>query len=80
MFHNGDRLKAIIDKVAEGFKAKQYNQCPKLSQDRHQALSKVRTNIADMNTVLGQTKEHRLKVLNAAAANIKAWLKQVSRF
>jgi V-type H+-transporting ATPase subunit a len=77
VFHNGDRLKAIIDKVCEGFKAKQYNQCPKLSQDRHHALAKVRTNISDMYTVLRQTKDHRLKVLNAAAANIRAWLKQV---
>jgi V-type H+-transporting ATPase subunit a len=30
-----------------------------------------------MQTVLSQTKEHRLKVLNAAAANVRAWLKQV---
>ncbi|CAD5226514.1 unnamed protein product [Bursaphelenchus xylophilus] len=77
VFHNGDRLKAIIDKVSEGFKAKQYNQCPKLSQDRQTALAKVQQNIRDMQTVIGQTKDHRLKVLNAAAANLKAWLKQV---
>lgn len=30
-----------------------------------------------MSTVIGQTKEHRLKVLNAAAINLRAWLKQV---
>lgn len=78
VFHNGDRLKAIIDKVSEGFKAKQYNQCPKLSQDRQAALKKVQQNIRDMQTVISQTKEHRLKVLNAAAANLKNWLKQVS--
>ncbi|KAI6200552.1 V-type proton ATPase subunit a [Aphelenchoides besseyi] len=77
VFHNGERLKAIIDKVAEGFKAKQYNQCPKLSHERQAALDKVRTNISDMQTVMGQTREHRLKVLNAAAVNIRGWLKQV---
>lgn len=78
VFHNGDRLKAIIDKVSEGFRAKQYNQCPKLSHERQAALGKARQNIADMETVMGQTREHRLKVLNAAASNIKNWLKQVS--
>ncbi|KAI6222495.1 V-type proton ATPase subunit a [Aphelenchoides fujianensis] len=77
VFHNGDRLKAIIDKVSEGFRAKQYNQCPKLSHERQAALGKARQNIADMETVMGQTREHRLKVLNAASANIKNWLKQV---
>lgn len=32
-----------------------------------------------MRTVMAQTKEHRLKVLNAAATNLKSWVKQVKR-
>lgn len=77
VFYNGDRLRSIIDKVSEGFKAKQYNQCPKTSPERHTAALQVRSNITDMRTVMAQTKEHRLKVLNAAATNLKSWLKQV---
>lgn len=63
--------------ISEGFKAKQYNQCPKTSPERHQAALQARVNITDMRTVMAQTKEHRLKVLNAAAINIKNWIKQV---
>uniref|UniRef100_A0A915DZG4 V-type proton ATPase subunit a n=1 Tax=Ditylenchus dipsaci TaxID=166011 RepID=A0A915DZG4_9BILA len=77
VFYNGDRLRSIIDKVSEGFKAKQFNQCPKTSSERHAAALQVRSNITDMRTVMAQTKEHRLKVLNAAAVNLRSWLKQV---
>jgi V-type H+-transporting ATPase subunit a len=34
-------------------------------------------NEQDMRTVMNQTHDHRLKVLNAAAINHRAWLKQV---
>lgn len=77
VFYNGERLRNIIDKVSEGFKARQYNQCPKTSAERGAAATKVRTNIKDMQTVIAQTRDHRLKVLNAAAANIRGWVKQV---
>ncbi|KAI1733055.1 v-type ATPase subunit family domain-containing protein [Ditylenchus destructor] len=76
VFYNGDRLRSIIDKVSEGFKAKQFNQCPKTSPERHAAATQVRSNINDMRTVMSQTKEHRLKVLNAAAVNLRSWMKQ----
>lgn len=77
IFYSGDRLRLIIDRVCEGFKAKQYNQCPKNSPDRQAALKKVMANERDMRTVMAQTHDHRLKVLNAAAMNHRAWLKQV---
>ncbi|TMS37744.1 hypothetical protein L596_004616 [Steinernema carpocapsae] len=77
IFHKGDRLKSIIDKVCEGFKAKLFNTCPKTSKERHSAALEVRARITDLRTVMGQTQEHRFKVLSAAAANHRQWLKQV---
>ncbi|KAI3418218.1 hypothetical protein GPALN_010435 [Globodera pallida] len=77
VFYNGERLRNIIDKVCEGFKAKQYNQCPKTSTERNTALQQVHTNIHDMRMVMAQTREHRMKVLNDVAANHRRWLKQV---
>ncbi|KAH7703797.1 vacuolar proton pump [Aphelenchoides avenae] len=77
VFYNGDRLRATINKVCEGFRAKQYNQCPKTSTERHAATLQVRAEITDMRTVMGQTREHRVEALNAAAASLRSWLKQV---
>ncbi|KAL3083894.1 hypothetical protein niasHT_036465 [Heterodera trifolii] len=77
VFYNGERLRHIIDKVCEGFKAKQFNQCPKTSTDRQTALQQVHTNIHDMRMVMSQTSEHRMRVLNEVAANHRKWLKQV---
>lgn len=78
MFHNSERLKTIIDKVCDGFKAKQFPNCPKTSKERHAAALQVRSRIADHRTVMTQTQDHRRKVLIAAAANLRQWLKQVS--
>ncbi|CAK5105178.1 unnamed protein product [Meloidogyne enterolobii] len=77
IFYNGERLRSIIDKVCEGFKARQYNQCPRTSPDRKTALQQVQASLNDMQMVMSQTREHRMKVLNAVAANHRNWLKQV---
>lgn len=77
VFCKGERLKNIIEKVCEGFKAKLYNTCPKNSKDRHAASREVRARISDLQTVMGQTQEHRYKVLKAAAGNLREWQKQV---
>ncbi|MFH4979921.1 hypothetical protein AB6A40_006630 [Gnathostoma spinigerum] len=77
VFYKGDRLRTIIEKVCEGFKAKLYNTCPKNSKDRHAASREVRARISDLNTVMGQTQEHRYKVLKAASNNLRQWQKQV---
>ncbi|MCP9265386.1 hypothetical protein DINM_020665 [Dirofilaria immitis] len=77
VFYKGDRLRIIIEKVCEGFKAKIYHKCPKNSKDRHVAARDVRARISDMHTVLGQTQEHRYKVLQAASNSVKQWQKEV---
>ncbi|VDK73077.1 unnamed protein product [Onchocerca ochengi] len=77
VFYKGDRLRIIIEKVCEGFKAKIYNNCPKNSKDRHAAARDVKARISDMRTVLGQTQEHRYKVLQAASSSVKQWQNEV---
>jgi hypothetical protein len=39
----------------------------------------VMTRIEDLNTVLGQTQDHRHRVLVAAAKNIKNWFVKVRK-
>uniref|UniRef100_A0A0N5ABB5 V-type proton ATPase subunit a n=1 Tax=Syphacia muris TaxID=451379 RepID=A0A0N5ABB5_9BILA len=77
IFCKGEKLKNIIEKVCEGFKAKLYSSCPTNSKDRHAASRDVRARITDLQTVMGQTQEHRFKVLKAAAGNLKEWRKQI---
>uniref|UniRef100_A0AC35TZD1 V-type proton ATPase subunit a n=1 Tax=Rhabditophanes sp. KR3021 TaxID=114890 RepID=A0AC35TZD1_9BILA len=77
IFYNGQRLKTIIEKVCDGFRAKQYNNCPKTIAARHNAALDVKARINDLRTVMGQTNEHNYKVLYAAAGNHSQWMKQV---
>ncbi|KAK6748445.1 hypothetical protein RB195_001209 [Necator americanus] len=77
VFYKGDRMRSIAEKVCDGFKAKLMKNCPKTFKERQSARSDVRARLSDLNTVLGQTKEHRYRVLQAAANNHNNWLRQV---
>ncbi|VDL80418.1 unnamed protein product [Nippostrongylus brasiliensis] len=77
VFYKGDRLRSIVEKVCDGFKAKLMKNCPKTFKDRQSARNDVRARLQDVKTVLGQTTEHRFRVLQAAANNHNAWLRQV---
>ena len=67
----------MISRICEGFKAKLYPNCPKTSKERHNMAIQVRSQITDLRTVMTQTHEHTMKVLNATAANLNPWKKQV---
>ncbi|CAL2041027.1 hypothetical protein CAEBREN_11295 [Caenorhabditis brenneri] len=77
VFLKGDRMRSIVEKVCDGFKAKLFKNCPKTFKERQSARNDVRARIQDLQTVLGQTREHRFRVLQAAANNHHQWLKQV---
>ncbi|KAJ1375097.1 hypothetical protein KIN20_038351 [Parelaphostrongylus tenuis] len=77
LFYKGDRLRSIVEKVCDGFKAKVMKSCPKTFKDRQSARTDVRARLQDLRTVLGQTREHRYRVLQAAANNYNDWLRQV---
>ncbi|XP_059150243.1 V-type proton ATPase 116 kDa subunit a 1-like isoform X2 [Physella acuta] len=72
LFFQGEQLKARIKKICEGYRATLYP-CPETQTERREMAIGVMTRIEDLNTVLGQTQDHRHRVLVAAAKNIKVW-------
>ncbi|XP_046419903.1 V-type proton ATPase 116 kDa subunit a1 isoform X2 [Neodiprion fabricii] len=78
IFFQGDQLKTRVKKICEGFRATLYP-CPEAPADRRQMAMGVTTRIEDLNTVLGQTQDHRHRVLVAAAKNIKNWFVKVRK-
>ncbi|KOB71505.1 V-type proton ATPase subunit a [Operophtera brumata] len=78
IFFQGDQLKTRVKKICEGFRATLYP-CPESASDRREMAMGVMTRIEDLNTVLGQTQDHRHRVLVAAAKNIKNWFVKVRK-
>ncbi|XP_017889250.1 V-type proton ATPase 116 kDa subunit a isoform X1 [Ceratina calcarata] len=78
IFFQGDQLKTRVKKICEGFRATLYP-CPEAPSDRREMAMGVMTRIEDLNTVLGQTQDHRHRVLVAAAKNIKNWFVKVRK-
>ncbi|KAG8190723.1 hypothetical protein JTE90_024858 [Oedothorax gibbosus] len=78
IFFQGDQLKSRVKKICEGFRATLYP-CPETPADRREMSIGVMTRIEDLNTVLGQTQDHRYRVLVAAAKNIKSWFVKVRK-
>ncbi|XP_050502378.1 V-type proton ATPase 116 kDa subunit a 1 isoform X2 [Diabrotica virgifera virgifera] len=78
IFFQGDQLKIRVKKICEGFRATLYP-CPDAPADRREMAMGVMTRIEDLNTVLGQTQDHRHRVLVAAAKNIKNWFVKVRK-
>ncbi|CAD5207209.1 unnamed protein product [Bursaphelenchus okinawaensis] len=73
IFFQGDQLKARVKKICEGFRATIYP-CPETSQERREMSIGVMTRIEDLKTVLGQTQDHKHRVLVAAAKNVRMWM------
>ncbi|KAL7022204.1 hypothetical protein ACKWTF_012176 [Chironomus riparius] len=78
IFFQGDQLKTRVKKICEGFRATLYP-CPEAPSDRREMAMGVMTRIEDLNTVLGQTQDHRHRVLVAAAKNLKNWFIKVRK-
>ncbi|XP_076354195.1 V-type proton ATPase 116 kDa subunit a 1-like isoform X2 [Tachypleus tridentatus] len=78
VFFQGEQLKSRVKKICEGFRATLYP-CPETPADRREMSIGVMTRIEDLNTVLGQTTDHRHRVLVAAAKNIKNWFVKVRK-
>ncbi|KAL1443121.1 hypothetical protein MTO96_030436 [Rhipicephalus appendiculatus] len=78
IFFQGEQLKTRVKKICEGFRATLYP-CPETPADRREMSIGVISRIEDLNTVLGQTQDHRHRVLAAAAKNIKNWFVKVRK-
>uniref|UniRef100_A0A915DEV4 V-type proton ATPase subunit a n=1 Tax=Ditylenchus dipsaci TaxID=166011 RepID=A0A915DEV4_9BILA len=73
-----DQLKSRVKKICEGFRATLYP-CPDTPQERREMSIGVMTRIEDLKTVLGQTQDHRHRVLVAAAKNVRMWMTKVRK-
>lgn len=71
-------MKTRVKKICEGFRATLYP-CPEAPADRREMAMGVMTRIEDLNTVLGQTQDHRHRVLVAAAKKLKDWFVKVRK-
>lgn len=71
-------MKTRVKKICEGFRATLYP-CPEAPTDRREMAMGVMTRIEDLNTVLGQTQDHRRRVLVAAAKKLKDWFVKVRK-
>ncbi|XP_029428314.1 V-type proton ATPase 116 kDa subunit a isoform X2 [Rhinatrema bivittatum] len=78
IFFQGDQLKTRVKKICEGFRASLYP-CPETPQERKEMASGVATRIDDLQMVLNQTEDHRQRVLQAAAKNIRVWFIKVRK-
>ncbi|KAJ8937443.1 hypothetical protein NQ314_011832, partial [Rhamnusium bicolor] len=77
-FFQGEQLKTRIKKVCAGFHASLYP-CPSTLGERHDMLKGVRTRLEDLNLVLNQTRDHRLRVLVSVAKELQNWSIMVSK-
>lgn len=64
IFFQGEQLKTRVKKICDGFRARLYP-CPEPQPERREMALGVMTRIEDLNTVLGQTTDHRHRVLVA---------------
>ena len=78
IFFQGEQLKARVKKICEAFHATVYP-CPESRDERRQMMSGIVTRIEDLTTVLGQTQEHRNRVLVATAGQVKVWFVKVGK-
>ncbi|KAM4691452.1 V-type proton ATPase 116 kDa subunit a 1 isoform 4-T4 [Rhinophrynus dorsalis] len=78
IFFQGDQLKNRVKKICEGFRASLYP-CPETPQERKEMAAGVNTRIEDLQMVLNQTEDHRQRVLQAAAKNIRVWFIKVRK-
>ena len=59
----GEQLKSRVKKICEGFRATLYP-CPDQAADRREMAVGVMQRLEDLNTVLGQTNDHRQETMN----------------
>ena len=78
IFFQGEHLKTRVKKICEGYRATLYP-CPDQAHERKEMAAGVMQRLEDLNTVMNQTKDHRSRVLAAAAKHIKQWLIKVRK-
>ncbi|CAH8564547.1 unnamed protein product [Dicrocoelium dendriticum] len=78
VFFQGDQLRARVKKICEGFHAS-ISPCPDSQADRRNMAIEVMGKIDDLATVLTQTKQHRQRILETVAKNLRVWFIKVRK-
>jgi hypothetical protein len=60
IFFNGSKLQDIINRVCDGFNAKQVP-CPRTSKERQLALAEILIRLHDLDLVILTTDKHKLE-------------------
>ncbi|BFZ17701.1 hypothetical protein BsWGS_20740 [Bradybaena similaris] len=78
VFFQGEQLRNRVKKVCEGMRGTIYP-VPDTQKERTDMLIGVRTRIADLENVLAQSNEHRMRVLGKAQKEIRSWTIKVEK-
>ncbi|KAI3411951.1 hypothetical protein GPALN_002007 [Globodera pallida] len=76
IFFNGSKLQDIVNRVCEGFNAKQFP-CPRTSKDRQLALAEILIRLHDLDLVIQTTAKHKLELLKSVAFELPERTRQV---
>lgn len=63
IFSQGDNHRSKVKKICEGFRASVYP-IPDTPKERTEMLNGVQTRLSDLSLVLGQSRDHRVRLLN----------------
>ncbi|KAH9490240.1 hypothetical protein Btru_035009 [Bulinus truncatus] len=78
VFYQGDQLRNKVKKVCEGMRGTIYP-VPDSPNERATMLQGVNTRISDLENVLTQSNEHRLRVLKNAQKELRSWTIKVEK-
>lgn len=78
VFYQGSQLETRIKKICDGFQASLYP-CPDNNAERTEMTREVDSRLADLQNVLGTTKEHLRNNLSRVAGQIAGWQVKVTK-
>nr|CAD2180426.1 unnamed protein product [Meloidogyne enterolobii] len=76
IFFNGSKLQDIINRVCDGFNAKQVP-CPRTSKERQLALAEILIRLHDLDLVIQTTNKHKMELLRSVAFELPEWTRQI---
>ncbi|TMS37225.1 hypothetical protein L596_004201 [Steinernema carpocapsae] len=77
VFFKGERIRDIIDRVCEGYKAQQYP-CARTSKERRQAVFSTAARMDDIRVVIETTALHIRHELTQTSLFLNRWLRDIS--
>uniref|UniRef100_A0A7E4W610 V-type proton ATPase subunit a n=1 Tax=Panagrellus redivivus TaxID=6233 RepID=A0A7E4W610_PANRE len=76
IFFKGQKLQDIVNRVCDGFNARQYN-CPKSSRERQMVIADVTIRLHDLKTVIDTSEDQKMQLMKNAAYDLPEWQRQI---